>query len=504
MLKFCVLCVGILVLAALASRVVAAEAGQRPNFLFIYTDDQRWDALGVVQKEQGEKARFPWLKTPNLDRLAAEGVRFRNAFVVNSLCSPSRASFLTGCYGHVNGVKNNFVPFPEKNVTYATLLREAGYTTGFVGKWHMAYQRGQRPGFDYSASFVGQGVYTRCEIEVDGVPTQSKGWVDDVCTDYATEFLRKNRSKPFVLAVGFKSPHSACVPPARWASAYEGEEARHVPSLDTTAIYAQGTSRPVGHEGHALRLSYFRCLAGVDENVGKLLGVLDELGIADNTMVVYASDNGLYMGEHGLSDKRSAYDESMRIPLIVRYPKLGLKGAVIDRIVTNVDIAPTFIDYGGLTPPRRMQGRSWRPLLEGKAADWRQAFLYCNYGDSDFALPAEQAIRTETAKLVCYSGHPEWTELFDLAKDPYEIKNLAGDPAAQPLRRTLEADLEKLAREIDFETPRVPHTPWNPIQKQGMVWHYLRWVGAPLAGVVIVVWIVVRRRRRAEPLASGA
>ncbi|MFN3924993.1 MAG: sulfatase-like hydrolase/transferase, partial [Pseudarthrobacter sp.] len=160
-----------LLLAALAGatpRVTAAEG--RPNFIFIYTDDQRWDAMSVVQREQGEKARFPWLKTPNLDRLASEGVRFRNAFVVNALCAPSRATFLTGKYGHVNGVANNHTPFPTDNVTHASLMRTAGYRTGYVGKWHHGSQRGQRPGFDYSASFIGQGKYFDCPIEVNGEP----------------------------------------------------------------------------------------------------------------------------------------------------------------------------------------------------------------------------------------------------------------------------------------------------------------------------------------------
>src|SRR4051812_34920886 len=175
--------------AVLAAGPARADA-KKPNFVFVYTDDQRWDALSVVQKEMGDKGRFPWFKTPHMDRLAAEGVRFRNAFVVNSLCAPSRATFLTGCYGHVNGVVNNHTPFPEKNVTHASLLRAAGYKTAYCGKWHMDGQRGHRPGFDFSASFVGQGRYVDCPIEVNGKETPSKGWVDDVTTDYAINFIK--------------------------------------------------------------------------------------------------------------------------------------------------------------------------------------------------------------------------------------------------------------------------------------------------------------------------
>src|SRR5262245_3390961 len=200
------------------------HADERPNFLFIYTDDQRWDALGVVQKEQGEKARFPWFQSPNLDRLAAQGVRFRNAFVVNSLCAPSRASFLTGKYGHVNGIVNNHTPFSADNVTWSTLLKRAGYTTGYFGKWHMGKQSGQRPTFDYSASFVGQGKYFDCPIEVNGVSQPSTGYVDDVTTQFAIQFMTKNKGRPFALALGFKATHGPFDPPPRFKETYAGQK----------------------------------------------------------------------------------------------------------------------------------------------------------------------------------------------------------------------------------------------------------------------------------------
>ena len=193
--------------------------------------------MGVVQREQGERARFPWLKTPNMDRLASEGVRFRNAFVVNSLCAPSRASFLTGRYGHFNGVVNNHTPFPADNVTHARLLQQAGYRTAYVGKWHMGSQHGQRPGFDYSASFIGQGRYVDCPFEINGKETPTKGWVDDVSTDFAIQFIREQKDQPFLLAVGFKSAHGPFDPPDRLKDAYAGEVARPVPNLNEPAIY---------------------------------------------------------------------------------------------------------------------------------------------------------------------------------------------------------------------------------------------------------------------------
>jgi arylsulfatase A-like enzyme len=446
--------------------VAGQSPARRPNFVFVYTDDQRWDAMGVVQREHGERARFPWLKTPHMDRLAAEGVRFRNAFVVNSLCAPSRASFLTGCYGHVNGVVNNHTPFPVENVTHAGLLRQAGYTTAYVGKWHMDGQRGQRPGFDFSASFIGQGRYVDCPVEVNGKPTETKGWVDDVCTDYALQFLRENKDRPFLLVVGFKAAHGPFDPPPRRKGDYAGEEARAVPNFGTPAIY-RGETRPPGADvkpGDKVptNLNYFRCITAADDNLGRILQALDELKLADDTMVIFASDNGYYLGEHGLGDKRSAYDESLRIPLLVRYPKLGGKGKAIDPLTLNIDLAPTLLDYAGVAVPKAMQGRSWRPLLEGRAGDWRKAFFYCYFYENNFRVPTVTAVRSETAKLVKYPGHDEWTELFDLGKDPYEVKNLNKDPGAAALRKDLEAEYERQKAAVDFRIP-----PFADDPKQG-------------------------------------
>ncbi|MCX6903669.1 MAG: sulfatase-like hydrolase/transferase, partial [Verrucomicrobia bacterium] len=304
-----------------------ASAAPRPNLLFIYTDDQRYDALSVVQQEQGAQGRFPWFKTPHMDRLAAEGVRFRNAFVVNSLCAPSRAVNLTGRYSHLNGVASNFRPFPTNNVTHATLLRAAGYTTAYIGKWHMDSQR-ERPGFDYHASFIGHARYVDPPFIVDGKDTPTKGWIDDLSTDYAIEFIKKQRSsgKPWSLVVGFKSPHGPCQPPARARERFAGEQARLVPNLATPTPYmgAKAKTRAVPDAATVpVNLDYFRCISAADDCLGRLLGALDDLGLASNTVVIYTSDNGYYLGEHGLGDKRSAYDESLRVPFLVRYPALG-------------------------------------------------------------------------------------------------------------------------------------------------------------------------------------
>jgi arylsulfatase A-like enzyme len=438
---------------------------RRPNFVFVYCDDQRWDAMGVVQREQGERARFPWLKTPNMDRLAAEGVRFRNAFVVNSLCSPSRASYLTGRYGHENGVVNNHTPFPLENVTYAQLLRQAGYRTGYVGKFHMDGMKGQRPGFDYSASFIGQGRYVDCPFEINGKETATKGWVDDVSTDFAMQFIRDHKGEPFMLAVGFKSAHGPFDPPERLAGLYDGETARAIPNLDHPAIYLRGggaAQKPAARKkagGGGPGLGYFRCLTAADENLGRLLKLLDELHLTDDTMVVFSSDNGFYLGEHRLGDKRSAYDESLRIPLLVRYPKLSRRGGTIDAMALNIDLAPTFLDYAGVTIPKEVQGRSWRPLLEGRGDDWRKAYFYCYFYERGYNTPTVTAVRTETVKLIRYPGHEEWTELFDLTADPYELKNLIDDPAHDALRQSMEAEYGRQLSKIGFQIPPFADTP---------------------------------------------
>lgn len=456
-----------LMVCALAGRLSAAET--RPNFLFILTDDQRWDALGVVQKEQGEQGRFPWLKTPNLDKLAADGVRFRNAFVVNSLCSPSRASFLTGMYGHQNGIRNNSTPFPANSVTFATLLRSAGYTTGWIGKWHMDRQSGQRPGFDYSASFVGQGRYRNCPFEVNGKLTETTGWVDDVSKDYAVQFLRQNKGKPFALGIGFKTSHGPFGPPPRRARDYEGEKARLVPNLKVKAPYQKdsGPENKVAEwfdaEDSPKLLDYMRCITAMDDNVGQILAELDSLGLTDNTVVVFAGDNGYYFREHGLGDKRTAYEESIRIPLLLKYPRLGLKGKLVDQLVLNIDLAPTFLDFAGAPVPRQMQGQSWRPLLKDQAEKWRKSFYYEYFFEAGFASPAVQAIRTDSAKLARYPGHAEWTELFDLRSDPYEMKNLIDDPAKAELREQLEAELRRQGDKIQHTAP-VTSRPSGPHQ----------------------------------------
>jgi len=451
--------------AALLSPIVGAA--ERPNFVFLFADDQRYDAMSVVQKEQGEKGRFPWFKTPNMDRLAAEGVRFRNAFVVNSLCAPSRACYLSGKYSHANGVCNNRTQLSDKLATHATILRSEGYSTGYVGKWHQDMQL-NRPGFDWYASFPGQGTYTNANFLVNGKSERTEEWTDDRSAGYAIRFLEKERAKdkPFVLVVGFKAPHGPFTPPARLATAFANETSRPVPNLGVPPGFNAdlGKKKDVGDKV-PVSLGYFRCIAGVDDNVGKVLDALDRLKVTENTVVVYASDNGFYLGEHTLADKRSGYDESLRIPLIVRYPKSGLKGVTRDDMVLNIDLAPTFLDLAGVAVPKDMHGKSWKPLLikEAPKEPFRASFFYEYFREpgpkkgapavGGFNTPTMTGVRTPTHKLLKYRDHPEWTELFDLAADPYELKNLFSDPTHAEVRAKLEREYDRLEKELGYTIP---------------------------------------------------
>src|ERR1051325_1145427 len=455
----CVAILLTLVFCLLSSDLSASE--RKPNFLFVYTDDQRWDAMSSVQREQGERGRFPWFQTPAMDRLAGEGVRFRHAFVTLSLCAPCRAVFLTGQYNHLNGIANNHTHFPTNSVTYASVLRSAGYTTGYFGKWHMDGQRGQRPGFDFSASFIGQGRYRDCPLEINGESHPTTGWVDDVTTDYALEFMKKNAKKPFALAIGFKACHGPCDPPERAKDRFAGMEARAVPNLAIPAIYRTTNSAKASRLAEVApggkvktNLQYFRCISAADDNLDRLLKALDELGLRDDTVVVFCSDNGFYLGEPQLGDKRSCYDESLLIPMIVRYPRLFAKGKVLDQMVLNIDIAPTFLDLAGLPVPASMQGRSWVPLLTGKSSEWRQAFFCEYFREQGYPNPPTiLGVRTDSAKLLKYPGHAEWTELFDLKSDPYELKNLVADPGHKRLLEQMLAEFDRQAKAVEFRVP---------------------------------------------------
>lgn len=447
---------------------IAAAASDRPNFIFIFADDMRWDAMSVVQDEQGDAARFPWFKTPNLDRLAAEGIRFRNAFSATAVCSPSRAEFLTGRYSHFNGVASNQTHFPVDNATWATGLKSTGYTTAYFGKWHMFNQK-ERPGFDTFASFTGQGRYEDWFFEIDGVRTATTGWIDDVSTDFAIEYLGRDHDQPFAMALGFKSPHIPFIPPPRARERYLGEKIGSAANFNDPAIFiptpAEGAETAPRAEQPLWALDYFQCISAMDENIGRILDILEENGLAENTVVIFSSDNGYFMGEHGLGDymgdKRSAYEEAMRIPLIVRYPPAHASGTISDALVLNIDLAPTLLDLAGETVPTEIQGKSWQPLLADSFAEVRTGFFYEYFFENKFAeTPTILALRTKDTKIVKYPDHPEWTELFDLQADPFERQNLAYSPRHRSLLARMEAAYESERKAVGYVFPDYAEQPW--------------------------------------------
>jgi N-acetylglucosamine-6-sulfatase len=448
----------ILSLLALAPLAVSAVPSG-PNFVIIVPDDQRWDATGFMQERMaglGRIARFPWYAgmTPGMDRLSREGVHFDNAFVTHSICSPSRASMLTGRYAHQVGVVDNQSYFPVESVTYATLMRDAGWATGYFGKWHM-HDQPDRPGFDTVATFINQGSYYGNFFHVNGSQVWENGWVDDVSTDYLLDFIdtKASAGRPFLAFLGFKTPHDNRTPPDRHKDLFADDLPVSVPSMHGAA---NPPFRPGADSGTGLNdnRNYFRTLVGADDNVVRVLDRLDALGIADSTVVIYLSDNGYYLGEHGLGDKRSAYEESMRIPMMIRYPALQDGPRIADEMVLNLDLAPTILDLAGLPVPDWMEGRSLRPLLADAATGaWRREFFFAYARDPAYptATPALVAVRnTDGEKLVHYPYSAEWTELFDTTADPYEVTNLAFAPERAPMRARLYRSLNRVAGEAGF------------------------------------------------------
>ena len=414
-------------------------ASDSPNIIVIIADDQRWDATSFMQSRManiGRTARFPWLAgtTPNLDSLSHKGIHFDNAFTVFSTCSPSRATMLTGVYPHIHGITDNSTAFPIDSTTYASLLKADGYATGYFGKWHHGRQT-ERPGFDTVATFYGQGSYFSTNF-YDGNnnlirTTSNSEWVDDVSTDYAINFIEEqyNVQNPFLLVLGFKTPHEPFKAPSRTVTIYDGQLAVDVPNLNSPPP-GQIIDENHGNYPGVLR-KYMSTIAGIDDCVGNVLDKLEELGIDDNTAIIYISDNGFFRGEHRLGDKRAPYEESIRIPLMIRYPLEQSLPRVVNNIALNLDLAPTILDIAGLNIPQNMQGRSLLPLIKNQApSDWRKFFFYQYNHDPGFPDAKVRpyiALRHENGlKFVTYEENSSWAEFFDTStdNDPYEINNL--------------------------------------------------------------------------------
>lgn len=432
------------------STVVADPAAEKPNFVVILSDDHRADFTGY--------AGHPFIETPALDRLAREGMRFENMFVTSSLCSPSRASFLTGQYPHGHGVFNNFTPWTDENRTFFEYLKAAGYDTAFIGKWHMPGSLPDLRGVDTFVTFDafgGQGTYYDCELIVDGVRTKpEKAYLAEELTDRTLAFIEEHHERPFAVYLSHKNVHSPFLPALPEQDRYAAERVELPPDAHswTGFVDAQYVHfNPFTIEGE-VRM-YGEAVTSMDREIGRLLDGIDALGLADDTVVIYTSDNGYFWGEHRLIDKRWPYEESIRVPLLVRAPGVEA-GSSADALVANVDLAPTLLDLAGINTPTHMQGQSFAPLLAGADGPRRDHLYYNYYFEPPFPVPTTHTLRTPRYKLVEYEGRA--TELYDLADDPGEQTNLIGTEQGDALRPELEARLRAVRAAAEEGRPTPP------------------------------------------------
>jgi Arylsulfatase A and related enzymes len=459
--------------AAMATRHLGAQStGRKPrNIVFILSDDHRYDALGFLKGQ-------PFLETPHLDSLARDGVHCKNAFVTTALCSPSRASILTGKYAHQHRIVDNNTPIPPGTTFFPQLLQKAGYSTAFIGKWHMGHEGDDpQPGFDHWVSFRGQGTYLPNPngLNVNGKRVPQKGYITDELTDYAVDWLSKQpKNKPYFLYLSHKAVHAEFVPAERHKGKYKN--AKFVPPPTMAAEGDMARNRPMWvrnqrnswhgvdypyHSTLSLEEYYKRyaeTLCAVDDSVGRILDTLRQRGELDSTLVIYMGDNGFAFGEHGLIDKRTAYEESMRVPLLVRCPELFRGGRTLTEVVANIDIMPTCLEAANVPIPSGLAGSSFLPLLEGKRVPWRTALLYEYYWERNFPhTPTIHALRGDRFKYIHYHGIWDIDELYDLQEDPLESNNLIFEEKYQDVVKRMNAQLfEELAKTGGMFIPLYP------------------------------------------------
>ncbi|MBN2104776.1 sulfatase [bacterium] len=438
-----------------------SSTGQQPrNIIFILSDDHRYDFMGFMGKPS-------FLETPNMDYFARNGAHFKNAFVTTSLCSPSRASILTGLYSHKHGVVNNQAPLPEGLTFFPEYLKSAGYQTAMVGKWHMgdASDDPQR-GFDKWISFKGQGEYYDPVLNIDGKHKQVKGYITDLLTDYSIQWMncaRKN-DKPFFLYLSHKAVHAMFKPAKRHFGRYNDVEVDCPATMSNTDENYRGKPRWVRAQRNSWHgvdymyhgqmnfdtfyRRYCETLLAVDESLGRILNYLRESDLLASTLVVYMGDNGFCLGEHGLIDKRHMYETSMRIPLLAHCPELIPAGIEVLRLVQNIDIAPSLLEASGLHPPENMDGRSFVSLMQNKEVKWRDAVFYEYYWEWNFPhTPTTFGIRTDKYKYIHYHGVWDIDELYDIENDPHERRNLFYEGQHQRLINSLKNRLYKWLEE---------------------------------------------------------
>lgn len=468
-LRFCFLVVS-LVLCVLPLELFAE---QRPNIVYILCDDHRFDAMGFMG--------HPFLETPHLDAMAKNGVQLTHAFVTNSLCSPSRASILTGLYPHNHGVGDNYNPVNPDLKFFPEYLQASGYNTAFFGKWHMGDADDPQRGFDHWCAFRGQGTYypdghgttrvvpqTRYDgFNINGERVPQKGYITDELTDYALEWLssRDAQDKPFFMYISHKAVHSDFVgrdgergkydakswePPVTFANTPENRKGKPRWLVD------QRNSRHGSDFGYNLadfdvqqyHKRYCEALIAVDDNVGRVMKHLKSVGMLDDTLVIYMGDNGFLFGEHGLIDKRVAYEPSIRVPLLMQYPKKLKPGTKVAKVVANIDIASTLLEAAGITKPVHMDGDSFWKLLLGESIPWRTTLLYEYFWEWNYPMtPTIFALRGERYKFIRAHGVWDTDELYDLETDPDERFNLVNSAAHREILANMNAELFKTLKE---------------------------------------------------------
>jgi N-acetylglucosamine-6-sulfatase len=442
----------------------AAAPPESPNIIFILMDDLRWDEID-----------YPFVNVPNIQRIAREGVRFRNAFVATPLCSPGRASILTGQYAHKHGIVDNTDRSPRSHelVTFPRLLHNAGYETAFIGKWHMGLDDNPRPGIDHWVSVKGQGGYLDPEFNVNGKRKKVPGYFTDVLNEFALDFLKQVHNKPYLLYLSHKAVHPDLVQNAD-GSVSDPNADKFIPADRHKLLYTDATIphrgnygrppegkpallRPIagvpplgpetGTDDETIR-NRLRMLASADEGLGQMLETLDSQGELDNTLIVFTSDEGYFYGEHGLSvERRLAYEESARIPLLMRWPKLIEAGSAIDEFALSIDLAPTLLEIGGAPAATDLHGHSLAPLLRGETVPWRESFLIEYFSDRVFLRISKmgyQSVRTERWKYIRYIDLDGMDELYDLRADPLEMINVIGQADALPALEEMQAELARL------------------------------------------------------------
>ncbi len=462
---------------------LAAAETPRPNILFVLCDDLRWDCLGCTG--------HPHLKTPHIDRLAKEGVLFQNAFCTTSLCSPSRASILSGLYAHAHGVTDNFTEYPPELASFPQLLQRTGYETAYLGKWHMGEDNdGKRPGFDYFVTHKGQGKYFDTEFNLDGEKREViPGYYTTVVTDLALNWLRRPHTKPWVMMLGHKAPHSFYLPEEKYQHTFDSVDVKYPDTafqLDDKPKWIKDRlstwhgiygplfewrkkfpdARPEAVKDFAnMTHAYWGTILSVDDSMGRLTAWLTETRQLDNTIIVFMGDNGLLNGEHGMVDKRTMHEPSIRIPLLVRYPALTAsdKPKKIAQQVLTVDMAPSLLDLCGVKAPNKLHGRSWKQLVQtGSDPEWRHSFLYhYNYEKQFPYTPNVRGVRTDDWKYIHYphgDGKPDrhMAELYDLKHDPEERHNLIARPEHAARLKEMQTELSRVLADVGISADKMP------------------------------------------------